>query len=46
MNKERSIMWYCIVMENSIHSPLIFNCIPIKHEVILLNNVIMFKQNV
>ena len=32
-------------MDNSIQFPLLFNCIPIKHEVILLNNIFMIKQN-
>ena len=45
MNKERCDMRDFTIMENSIQFPLLFNCIPIKHEVILFNNIVMNKQH-
>ena len=45
MNKESGYIRDFNIMENSIQFPLLFNCIPIKHEVILSNNIVMIKQH-
>lgn len=45
MNKKKGNMRHSTIMDNSIQFPLLFNCIPIKHDVILTNNIVMIKPH-